>query len=295
MSDDPPPQRGDASARVEGQLPLADRATRLVGRDLILPARGHPLDGPSEPPRQPGQQHVLAVGARLHAEAAAHVRRDHAHPALRQLEHPRHLGPDAERGLAGDPHRQLVGGAIEAGEHRAGLERHRRDARLRDPERDHVGGGREGAMNVTFPNGPSEGAVGVDAGEEQRRALGQSRLRLGQRGQGLVLHPDQVESVVGRVGILGHHGGHRRARRVHVGLGQDRVGRHAHVGHEPVHRHGPEVGHVLAGHHQQHARVAPGGLHIEVRDPRVGVGGAEQCRVDAARGPEIVHVRPGAG
>jgi hypothetical protein len=55
-------QRGDTSLGVHGQLALADRAARVIRGDLILAPRSHPLDGPAEPPRQPAQQHLLAVG-----------------------------------------------------------------------------------------------------------------------------------------------------------------------------------------------------------------------------------------
>ncbi len=258
-------------------------------------ARGHPLHRPREAAGQPGQQHVLAVGAGLHPEAAAHVGRDHPHPTLGQLEQARHLGPDAERGLAGDPHRELLAEAVEGGQHRARLERHRGDAGLGDPERHHVGGGRERARRVALAQGAVQHAIAVDAREERGRAIRHRAFRLGQSGQRLVLDLDQVERVVGRVDVLGHHRGHRDAGRVHGVLGQDRMGRHAHVGHQPIHRHRGEVGGVLSGHHQQHARRAPRRLDVEARDAGVRVRGAEQGHVDAAWRPHVVHVGARAG
>ena len=292
---DRPPEPGDAPLRIERERALADRAARLVGGDLVLAAGGHPLHGAAELARQPGQQHVLAVGPGLHPESAAHVGGDDAHPALRQLEQARDLATDAERGLAGHPHGQLGGRAVEGGQDRARLHRHRGDAVLRHAQRHDVGRRREGAMSVTFPNDPREHAVAVDAGEEQRRAGRQGGLGLREAGQRLVVHADEIERVVGRVDILGHHRGHRHADRVDLALGQDGMRRHAHVGHQAVHRHGAEMGHVLAGDHQPRARGAPRGLHVEADDAGVGVRGAEQGHVQAPRRRHVVHEGARAG
>jgi hypothetical protein len=158
-----------------------------------------------------------------------------------------------------------------------------------------VRGGRERAGGVALAQGAVQHAVALDGREQRRRALGQGRLGLGQRGQRLVLHADQVERVVRRVDVLGHDRGHRDAGGVYEAVGQDRMGWHPHVGHQPVHRHRREVRGVGAGHHQPHPRGAARGLDVEPRDAGVSVRGAQERHVEAARGPQIVHVAARAG
>ena len=260
----------------------------MVGRHLVLAPRSHPLDGPAEPPREPCEQHVLAVGPALDAEAPADVGRDHADARLREPEEPRDLRPDAEGRLARHPEGQLVGGGVERGQHGAGLERHAREPRLRHAERDDARRDPTSARRVALANRPDERQVPRDVREQPRRPVGRRALGLGQRRERLVPDPDQLERVARGVRVLGHDGGDRCAGRVHVGLGDDRMGWHPHPGHEPVHRHRGQVAHLGAGDHQEHAGSAARALDVEPRDVRARVRRAQQAHVgtDEASGAD---------
>ena len=278
---------------IHRQLALADGAARVVRGDLVLAPRGHPLDGPAEPAGQPAEQHLFAVRAGLDAEAAADIGRDHPHPRLGQREEPRHLSPDPEGRLAGHPEGQLFGGLIEGGEDGARLHRHGREPLLDHAERDHARRARESACRVTLAQRAREGPVPLDLGEEPGRALGHRALGLGQRLEGLVRDVDQIERVPRGVDALRHHGGHGRPGGVDVPVGDDRMGRHAHVRHEPVDRHRRQMLHLGARHDGQDARGAARGLDVEAGDARVGVGRAEQRHVGAAGRADVVHVASG--
>jgi len=85
----------DARAQAEhravgghGQLAARHGAAPVMRRQQVLHARRDPLDRTPEPARQPRDQHLLAVRPPLHAEAAADVGGDHAHPLGRQREQP---------------------------------------------------------------------------------------------------------------------------------------------------------------------------------------------------------------
>ncbi len=70
--------------------------------------------------------------------------------------------------------------------------------------------------------------------------------------------------------------------------------RHAHVGHDAVHRHGLEMLDVFARHDGHDAASAPRGLDVEPRDARVRVRRSQQDDVRAAGRGDVVHVAPGS-
>jgi hypothetical protein len=75
-------------------------------------------------------------------------------------------------------------------------------------------------------------------------------------------------------------------------VGDDRMRRHTHVRHEPVHRHRRQVLHVGRRHDGDNAAGAPRGPDVKPGYPRVGVGRAEQHYVEAAGRADVVYIPP---
>jgi hypothetical protein len=292
--DDAAAQPGDAAVPAEGQLPLGDGPAPVVGGlEVLAPAR-HPLDRPPEPHRQVRDQDVLAVGRRLHPEAAAHLGGDGPHARLRDAEGPRDLGPHREGCLGRAPHRQLLGAGVEGGEDDPRLQGHRRDALLDHPQPDDPVGAGEGRRRVAVAPDLAERPVGPEVGEQDRRAGGEGRFRVHHRRPRLVLDLDQVRRVARRRRALGGDGRHRGRRRAHHVVGEHRVRRHPHVGEQPHDRHRAQVTHVGAGDDRGHPGGGPGAGGVEPDDAGVGVRAAEEGHVEQARRLEVVHEAAGA-
>ena len=153
--------------------------------------------------------------------------------------------------------------------------------------------GREGARRVPLTDDAAKRAIALDFREEQRRLAVEGELRVDGRRQWLVLHGDQLRGVARRIGVFPDHRGHRHAHRVHAPGGDDRMGRHLHIRHDAVHRHRPEMRDLGAVHDRHDPGRPAGGLHVEARDPRVGVRRADEDDVETVRGREVVHVAPG--
>ena len=109
---------------------------------------GDELDRPTERDRRGDRRHLVAIRVDLEAEAAAHVRRDHAHARLRQAEMPRDDPLHHVDGLRGMPDRELLLRGIVIGEDAARLERHRGVARGFELDLDDVIGARERVVDA---------------------------------------------------------------------------------------------------------------------------------------------------
>ncbi len=102
---------GDAAIRVDGHAPLDAVVARMDIAGEALEPVGDELDGPTHDPGDDGDRHLVRIDVHLDAVAAADIRADHAHVALRQahvlgehaLHHVRGLGGVIDRELAGCP------------------------------------------------------------------------------------------------------------------------------------------------------------------------------------------------
>ena len=116
--------REELAVLVHRQLGDRDMVAAVRVRHERLAAIGSPLHRPVDLLGSPGDDHVLGVQIDLRAEAAADVRRDHAHLVLGQAEHEgRHQQALDVRILIRDVQRVAVVGAVVARYRRARLDR----------------------------------------------------------------------------------------------------------------------------------------------------------------------------
>ena len=80
-------QRGERPVALRAERHVVDLVAAVVARRHVLRARLDPLHRPAQPLREREDEHLLAVGLELRAEAAAHVGRDHAQLVLGDAEH----------------------------------------------------------------------------------------------------------------------------------------------------------------------------------------------------------------
>ena len=134
----------------------------------------------------------------------------------------------------------------------------------------------------------------VDGGE----AVGHGPLRLQRHGILLVLHPDQLEGLMGGDQILRHHGGDVVPVDAHPAVEQLPVC-HVLVGrlHAPGVAGGGvlDVRHVKAGEHLHHPGQGLGLGDVHGFHPAVGDGAVEHRRLQHGMGAEVVGILGAAG
>ena len=259
----------------------------------VLAARLHPLHRTPDAHREQAERHVLRIEDALDAEAAAHVRRDHANGMLGQAEHLGQAVAREVRHLRPGPERQLALGRVPVGNAAASL--HRRGGvavRAKRPlDDDHGAVHREidaavleaareqhvaRRLLVHAGGAVAHGGVGVDGG-----------------GQRLIVDVDEHGAVLGGIPVARHDDGHRLAGIARDGPRQDRLScRH-------VAGRGGSRGQTMA----RERLVRTGG---DVNDPRrcerargrdrgerrVGMHAAHERNVQHARQLDVAHVTP---
>ena len=234
-------------------------------------------------PREGGQHHVLGVAAELVAEAAAHVRIDHADQVLIHAQHAGEIGPEVVRRLVRGPHHQAARGGIGRGHAGARLHRHAAQALADDPLLHHALGLGEDRVGIAGLDLILVLDVLRGIRVELRRAVGQRGEDVGDRGQRLPVDHDRFDAVVGGVVGVGHHRRHRLAdvadhlRRQRPVLATRRAAAGAALGRRA--RGGQRLGqladvlarddHANAGHLQRR-------LDVDTPDARVSVGAAHE-------------------
>ena len=119
-------QAEDFRLGVDRDLEVPELVALLLGRDEVFAAVLDPLHRLAEPHRARGDERVFRIERALGAEAAAHVRRDHADLVLGEIEHVHEDALDAMRRLRGDVERVAAG--IEIGHRNAPARLHREAA-----------------------------------------------------------------------------------------------------------------------------------------------------------------------
>ena len=271
-----------------------------------LAAVGHPLDVAVELACGPGQAHVLRVQEDLGAEAAAHVRRDHAHLVLGQAQHEgRHEQPLHVRVLVADVQRVLVARSVVAADGRARLHGVGDEAVVDQVELGDVrGAGKRGIDSALVADGPLVAVVvGGDvvqgrAGHTASRGIGHAD----HGGQHVVVHLHQLGRVARLLLREGHDHGHMVAHVAHLALRQDGVlwllhGLAIGAGDEPATGQAVDVvgRHIGAGEHAQHAGRGLGGVHLDAVDLGVGVRRAHEHRMALRGQHHVVGVLARAG
>ena len=286
---------GDPAVRVERELAGRLAATAVIGREQIFRARRHPLDRPTEPARQPRDQHLFSIRAAFHAEPAADVGGDHANPRLVETEHARERRADPERRLRRRPHGELAGVRVPAGERAARLHRHAAQALLLDGQAHPVSRVAERAVGIAVAPRHGERAVVTAHGNYLRRPGCQGAVGIRDAVERLVLDRESIHAVRRRVGRLGNDRRHGNA------LGADDTGRQQRVlGHERAgskahERNRPDRAEILGGDDRDDTRRSLRGAGVEGSNPRVSVRATRQEQVQRAGGREVVDEPPATG
>ena len=228
---------------------------RLEVLDPIL----DPLHRP--PQADGGARHQDLLGIEEHdlrAEGAADVGRDHLHLELGQAEDPREPVLDGQRRLGRDPRLERPRARVEIGHDAASLDGAAAAPLDPQPLAEHAGGAGKGGIRIAHALHEPARAIGGHVPVNQRRPARERGFQLGDGGQRLVAHLDQLGGVLGDVAILRDH------ERDHLAHVADAVGGERRLG----------------------ARLGEGGMRDEERRRLVQLAevGRRQDQVNAGQG-----------
>ena len=195
VGDDLHPERRDRPVALRPQRHVVDLVAAVVARRHVLRARLDPLHRPAEPLREREDEHLLAVGLELRAEAAAHVGRDHAQLVLRDAEHAGEDEPRDVRDLGGRVERELV--AADLADRAARLDRGARGAVVHEPVLDRDLRLGEAGVDVAAADAPLVRPVGAELLPDERRAVLERRLGIHDRGLRVVVDDHVLGGVDG--------------------------------------------------------------------------------------------------
>jgi hypothetical protein len=251
----------------------------------VLAAVLDPGDRAAQPHRGRGHHHFLPADHALEPEPAADVRRDDPDPALGYPERLRDAGPDLVRDLGRHVRDQLVVTVVPLGH--AGPPLHRQRGHPGAGERaadDDRRGGEDPRQRLALEHGQVHHAIAGQLLVHRPGAVGRGRLDAGDRRPRRPVDVQQFGGVLGEVGIVGQHHGHRLAGEAHLVAGQHRHRR----GHELVpleHRPQERAAEVGRGEHRGDAGKLERGGGVD----RTHRGRGER----ASRERRVQHPRPG--
>ena len=284
------PQAEHLAVVVQGQLAVHVEVAGEPGRDQVAGAVLDPLDRPADQQRGRGGDHVARVDGHLVAEAAAEVGRDDLDLVLGQPGDQREHRPVGVRGLGGHVDGDLAGDRVDVGHAAAGLHRGRVAAGVEGVEADHPVGLLEGPVGGLLVAGlPVVDAVVLLVFlvvPDDRGAGLEALLRGDDHRQRVVVDLDQLEGVVGDVGVLGDHAGDLLALHAHLVGGQHGLG----VAGQGRHPGQVVLGQQLAGDDRHHPGEGLGGRGVDRVDPGVGDRAAQDRHVQHARQVDVVDV-----
>ena len=194
-------------------------------REQVLAARFDPAHGTAEQPRRRGGGELFAVERNLLAEAAADVRRDHAHRALRNSEARRQRRAHRMRDLRRVPERERLVARQPACETPACLDRRVRLPALVKAHVDHAVGGAQGRFDVAVSEHAGVGAIRRNRLIDQREAGIRGVLGSNDGRETLVFDVDERARVLDLVAVLTDHAGDEVADEADL---VRRQGRHRH-------------------------------------------------------------------
>ena len=261
------------------------------GRQEMLAARLDPFHRASDAARDSGQQNVLGIDVTLGAEAAADVRRDHAHSLLGEAQGRGDRGAHGERYLGRRPDRQPAVRSVGLHQHAAWLDRHRGHARHAEARLDDHVRLAEAAGDVADDAVGWAGHVVGPLVEDPRRVCRERGVDRGHRGQHVVANVDELGGVGGPIHVVGDHHRHGLAGVAGLRAGDCRLG----VGPEPGRRH--ERRHCRGALRQlgtredgDHTRLCERPARVDSGDASVRVGTAHDRRVQEVGKAQIVDV-----
>ena len=258
VGDDLAVDGGDRTVVLDPHAHVVDLVASVVRRGHVVRARGRPLHRPAEPARAPGHERLLGVHLQLRAEAAADVGGDHADALLGDAELAGQERAHEERDLRGRGQRQGV--AAPLGHHRAWLDRRSRRAVVDDAPLDDLVRLGEPGLEVAAAQRPLEGLVRPEVLVDDRSAVLERLLRVGDDRERVVLDHDLLGRVDHRVLVLAEDDRDRVADVADLAAGQRPVvGRaHLHAGRRPGHRQrGLEIVEILTGEHRDRRPRGP--------------------------------------
>ncbi len=274
-----------------------------VGQEALDAGRA-PLDGTADPARREEQRRVLRVGLHLHAEAAAHVGRDHAELLGRDLEHAlREEAAHHRDALGGGGEGVALGGLVPLADGRARLERGGRQPRVVQAHAGHVRGSPDRRVHRGgVPVGPVEGHVVRRLGPDRVRAGGQRAVHVGGGGQRVEVEGHEGGGIDGLGLGLGDHDGDGFAHVAHA-VHRERGDRGD--GQEPAAAAGeggggrdraqPRRDRVAPGEDREHAGHGARPARVHGADEAVGRGGARERGVGLAGQVHVVGEAAAAG
>ena len=200
---------GERAVGLGAHLHVGDLVAALMGDHHVLRPRLDPLHRLAELAGDRGEEDLLAVDLQLRAEPAADLRGDDADLLLVLAEQQRQEEPHEVGDLGRGGEREAR--AARLGEDAARLDRRAGDAVVDDaPLADDVGLGHHG-VHVAAAQRPLVGLVGPEVLVDERRAVLERRLEVGDRGQRLVVDEDVLGRVLHLVAAVADDDGDRVA------------------------------------------------------------------------------------
>ena len=245
---------------------------------------------------------VFRIGARLHAETAAHIAYQHAHFFLGPTDGVAHRVANAGGHLGAQPHRDALRRRVEISQHRAWLDGECHQPLVDDVERHHMRGPGEGCIRCV------DAAVACLRRDVVRRSVANYR-RTGSGGAGQVDHHRQFfvidlhgfRCIACLLDRFGYHCDYRFPNEPHALMRQRvawRCGRWTAVrtveAGRPRHRLDTGCHQVGASDDAQHARH-PGSIrHVDAADPGMRIRRANKNKMGLARQPDVIGVLTGS-
>ena len=189
----------------------------------------HPFDRPLQEDRYVGNGDFFREKASLLAEPASNVRRHDTYTALRPVQQLHQILSHFVGMLGGVPHREKVVAGLVVGQHAPGLHGRRRQPLHLKLLPYHPVSLAEGPVQVTPGVDGAQYYVATQVLVEQRSVIPHGSQGVDQTGQWFIVHHDLLYPVSSRLGVLGHHDGHRLADVGHLALSEHRMGWRAHL------------------------------------------------------------------
>ena len=267
----------------------------MNGASEILAARFNPLDGLLNFHRHIARQRFFGVDVQFAAESAAHFRRDHAHAIFFQAQHSGHERAHQVRNLRRGVEIELAIRAAPLRHDAACLHGHRNEALADDALLDHDVRFGERFVHVAAVLVIGERDVVRPLRMHGRRAFRERLLRIGDGGQNLVIHFNQIGSVAREVTVSRHNHGDRMADEVDAVGREDGMRRHPQVRHRNAARHGSHTFDVFASENADDAGGGDGLLGVNRTDASGSMRAAQNHSVVHARHLDVFDIRSGAG
>ena len=284
---------GDLAVGVGRHLHVFDVVTAVGGGHVVFGTGLSPFDRDAQLHGTEGGDHFPGIDGDLGAETAADFGGDHPDLVLRNAGDQAGHEPGDVRVLGGVPKRQFAHGRRPRSDSRAGLHGSGDELLLVDGLADRHGSVGECDVGIAAGRDPVESLVVGRVLMQLRSAVGQGGLRVDDGRQRGIADVDEFQGVLGLVAVFRYDHSYRVTHVSHHVRRDGGVGHGLQIGV----RNGPGAGDgvqhafdVSAGVDGEHARRGFGRVGVDAGDARVGVGAAQDGRVDHAGQLDVVGV-----